>query len=398
MYDLSNEKKTIVGGILLSVFSVLAQYSLPVMSYGLILALIYGAFVFFVEREALVFNKSVLFFILWCMLSQLLIYNVTGTLNENFNTYIFMYVSLFILITLSHINVNTFYKVYYVLGVIFSIVVIYQFVLGNIFGIPQSAIRILPVATENLHYWIQDSSRVSGFFTEPQGYGSYVLPLLILLLFKRKFKSAIFISIAIMASTSSQGIIIALFIWGYYLIIYEKNGKKKFFRFIAGIIVTILLILIMSRVPALQPIINKILAINIDGYDIRLTKGFYIYFAMPLKDKITGIGFGNLREYLLDGNFHFYWMKLTRDELLGYITTISNILVSFGVIAFGLYVNIFIKNWKSATPEAKLMLIVILISSFTQTILFNAWFVFYWVVYETFDNNNNDRYFKIKFK
>lgn len=395
--DEIKEKKTIVGGILLALFSMLAQYSLPFMSYGLTLAFVYGVFVWFYKKGLFVVNKSILYFFLWCMVSQLFIYLRTGTFDKNASTYFFMFVALFLLTTLCHINLDSFYRAYYVLGFIFSITVIYQFVMGNLLGIPQSAIRILPVATEDLHFWIQNSNRVSGFFSEPQAYSSYILPLLILLLFKRKFKSAIFISIAILTSTSSQGILIALFIWGYYLVIYEDNGKKKFFRMIEGLIAVVLAIVIMSNVLTLKPIIDKIFAIELGGYDIRLTKGFQIYGAMPLGDKISGIGFGNLHDYLLKGNFNFFWMTLTRPELLGYITTMSNVLVSFGVVAFVFYINIFIKNWKSDTPEAKLMLIVILISSFTQTILFNAWFVFYWVVYEIFDQHNNNRYLRVKF-
>lgn len=391
------KKPTWIGAILLAVFSIFAQYSLPIMSYGLIFATIYGV-ICFLFKGRIVLNKGILYFTVWCIISQFVIYLYSDTFEKNQNTYFFMFVSIFLVATLGYIEKESFFKVYYVVGIICSILVIVQFILGNLIGIPQSAIQILPVAAEDMHFWIQNSSRSSGLFTEPQAFCSYILPLLILLLFKRRFTSSFFISIAILLSTSSQGIILALVVWGYYLVIYEKNVVKKYFRFLAGTIAIILTIVVMRRIPMFEPIIDKIFAINLFGYDIRLTKGFQIYFAMPNWDKFTGIGFGNLRDYILNGNFNFFWIRLTRSELLGYITTMSNVLVSFGIIAFLLYINIFIQNWKSGTPEAKLMLIIIFISSFTQTVLFNAWFIFYWIVYEVMDNYSRSRYLEIKYR
>lgn len=394
--DIDNRdyRPTWIGAVLLAVFSVLAQYSLPVMSYGLVFASLYSVICVLIKGR-LSFNISILTFTVWCIISQLFIYILSGTFAKNQNTYFFMFVATFLLACMCEIEKESFFKVYYVFGVFFSVLVIYQFVMGNVFGVPQNAIRILPVAEEDMHFWIQNSTRASGVFTEPQAYCSYILPLLIMLLFKRRIKSAIFVSIAIFASTSSQGIIIALIIWGYYLIVYEENGKKKFFRFLGGMLVLILALLVLRNIPTFAPIIDKIFSISINGYDIRLTKGFQIYWAMPLRDKITGIGFGNLHDYLLSGKFNFFWIRLTRDELLAYITTMSNVLVSFGIVAFFLYINIFRKNWKPGTPEAKLMLIVILVSSFTQTALFNAWYVFYWVVFEVLDSYEPSRYFYI---
>lgn len=395
--DNKRSKPTWIGAVVLSMFSLLAQYSLPIMSYGLVIIIFYGVGCT-LFKKVLVFNKGILLFTVWCIGTQLLIYVHTGTLAKNQNTYLFMFVAMFLLSTLGPIEKESFFSVYYILGLFFSVLVIYQFIMGNLFGVPQSAIRILPVAAEDMHFWIQNSTRVSGVFTEPQAYSSYILPLLILLLFRKKTLSALFISLAIFASTSSQGIIIALIIWGYYLIIYEKNNYKKVFYFLMGIVALVCLLLFLRKIPAAKPIIDKIFSINIFAYDIRLTKGFQIYFAMPLEDKMTGIGFGNLRNYLLSGNFHFFWMPLTRPDLLDYITTISNTLVSFGIVAFALYINIFVKNWKLKNPDAKLMLIVILISSFTQTILFNAWYIFYWIVFEVMDSRDNKRYLYIKLR
>lgn len=395
MYEPS-ARKTLAGGMVLALFSVLAQYDLPLMSYGLVLALLYSVF-FILFRRTICINKSMLVFIVFASLQQAMMYGITNTFGKNRNTYLFMFVCLFLLVVMGQIDKNHFIKAYSAIGVVLSCIVLYQFVRANLFGILQSSIQILPVAEADQHFWIKNSNRVSGLFTEPQGYCSYIIPLLIMLLFRKRYKSAVFISAAIIASTSSQGIILMAYVWMYYLIIYERRAAIKAVRTLIFAVCGIAGCFILSRLPSFSFIIDKILSINIFGYDIRLTKGFQIYFAMPLLDKITGIGFGNLREYLLNGGFSFFWMKLTKDTLFAYITTMSNVLVSFGIFGFIFYINVFRENLKTARGEARLMLFVILISSFTQTILFNAWFVFSWIVFEVVDDKRNRNYWNIRF-
>lgn len=387
----------LVGGIILAMFSILAQYDLPLMSYGLVFIFIYCMYLFFCKGKAAYINKSMLYFICYSLMQQLAVYLLSGTFMKNRNTYLFMFFSLFILIFSSHIDEKIFFKFYYIMGLICSLLVIYQFIMANLFGIIQSAIQILPVTDENQHFGIKNSNRVSGLFTEPQGYCSYILPLLAYLIFSHKFKSALLISIAIFASSSSQGIILMVIVWGYYFVIYGRNTVNKYRKCIAAGFIALLALCILIRIEQFSFIFEKIKSINIFAYDIRLTKGFQIYFAMPWVDKIKGIGFGNLTEYLKNGNFNFFWMPLTREVLFGYITTMSQVLVSFGFFGFFLYLNVFRKNRESKRELAKLILLLIFISSFTQTILFNAWYLFYWIVFEVCDNKDNSRYMIVKF-
>ncbi len=381
------EKRTLIGGIVLALFYLLAQYLLPIMSYGFILIILYGVGVLFKNRVFCI-NKSILIFIIAAIVQQSIMYLYSGTLAKNRNTYLFMIVCVFLLGTLSQINKQDFFKVYYIVGLISSIAVLIQFIMANFFGKLQSAIQILPVSENDMHYWIQESNRVSGFFTEPQAYSGYMIPLLIYLLSKYEVKKALFFSVSILASTSSQGIILMVICWIYYFFGYEKNSRRKLMLIVGGII----LVVAFSFTDVFQYTIEKIMSINIFGYDIRLTKGFGIYFEMPIHDKIFGIGKGNLREYLLNGNFDFFWMSLTREILFDYVTTMSDILISYGIFVFAFYITIFACNMKNSSRDGKVFLLIIFIASFAQTLLFNAWFVFYWSVFQIMDNQNDKRY------
>ena len=390
---------TVVGSILIAAFSILAQYELPIMSYGLVFLIIYGCYAVVIKGVHIYINKGMMWFISYALLQQILIYMFSGTFSGgNVNTYLFMIISLFILCTVCHVEKEQFVKIYYIVGVICSVAVIYQFIMANVFNVPQSSIQFLPVAEVNQHFWISNSNRVSGLFTEPQGFCSYILPLLAILVFGRKFKSALFISVAIFASTSSQGIILLVFIWGCYFLFDGKDTVNKYIRLMLISILAILLLVLLSRMTIFAFIFDKIREINIFGYDIRLTKGFQIFCAMPVLDKITGIGFGNLELYLRSGNFNFFWMELTRPELFAYITTMSNIFVSFGIFGAFFYLNVFRRNIVNCSAVSKIILLLIFISSFTQTILFNAWFIFYWLVFEIFDEKNALKYYVIRQK
>ena len=392
MEEKLTRKKTIIGGIVLAVFPILSQYPLPIMSYGFVLLLIYFMLRFLGGNGQLWFNKPMLYFIVYSLVQQFIVYQVSDTFQKNLNTYLFMLICLFMLASVNKIEKEDFLKAYIIVGFICCIVVIYQFVMGNVLGVPQSAIQILPVSAENQHYWMENKTRASGFFTEPQAFSSYILPLLVYMIYNRKFKTAIFISISIFASTSSQGIILAFIVWMVYLYTHDRDIAKKVLLTLFVIVGLIFILVILRNNGIFSFAIDKILSINAFTYDIRLTKGFDIYSAMPIMDKIFGIGFGNLTEYLLHGNFDFFWIRLTQEQLVGYITTMANTLVSFGIGGFIFYIGIFKGNMKTSSEPAKLILLLTFISSFTQTILFNAWFVLYWMIFELFDIIDDSRY------
>lgn len=397
MNDNQAQKRTWIGAIVVSLFPVLAQYSLPLISYGFVLLLIYFIIKFFDGNGQLCINRAIFLFIVYALMQQLIVYLASGTFSTNRNTYFFMIICLFFLASSKRLEKESFIKVYYVIALICSVLVLYQFVMSNIIGIPQSAIQILPVDAEDQHYWMANKMRASGLFTEPQAYSSYVLPLLVWLLYEKKYKSAIFISICIFSSTSSQGIILAFVLWVMFLLIDQKNIVKKVFVIVGIAIGIIIALLGLRKIDIFSFTINKILSIDFFAYNIRLTKGFEIYSEMPLNDKIVGIGAGNLSSYLLQGDFDFFWINLTQEQLLGYITTMANTLVSYGLLGFFLYLNIFRKNIRTTSIPSKFLLLIIFLSSFSQTILFNSWFVLYWMIFEIYDTVDHARYKVINF-
>lgn len=374
------------GAIILSLFCLLAQYKLPIMSYGLVLMGVFSC-VMIIKKRQIIFNKYLLFFTLYCTAVQLFVYIKTNTLFINLNTYLFMLISLPIISGAYYVDRNSLLRIYRIAGLIFGITVTIQFILANFLSLPQSAIQILPVALDDQHFWISSSKRVSGFFAEPQAYCSFIIPLIILLLNNNIIKESIFFTLTIFMTTSSQGIILSMFIWSYFLI-YKKDVRNLGIMRFAILMFAFVIGALIMELPIGKFIFDKISTIDFFGYDIRLTKGFEIYGQLPMFNKLFGLGFGNLGDYLIKYGTVFDWFYLTREELITYITSMSNILVSFGFFAMIFYVKIFYKSiHKNKSFESKLLLIILFISSFTQTILFNAWFIFYWCLVSVLGNH-----------
>ena len=380
-----------IGAFILAVFSILSQYSLKIISIGMVLLLIYSLYIIF-QKGKIIFNRGMLYFVLFSLLHQLLVYFVTDTFFKNINTYFFMIVSIIMIAGGTMIEKEKFIKMYSMVSVVVSLFIIYQFIQINFFGVSVSPIRLFSIAKENLHYWNIDTNRPVSFFSEPQAYCSYIIPLLIYKISKKNMKFSVFLTLTILMSGSSQGILVSAFVWSYYIVIQEKRVNSK----LGYILMAIIFICILFGTDIFEFALGKIESINIFGYDVRLTKGFMIYTAMPFIDKIVGIGYGNLDTYLRSGLFYFKWMMLTRPEIFSYITTMANVLVSYGVGGFLFYINIFKKNW-DCKEAAKILLLVILIISFSQTILFNAWYVFYWIVFSLYDIDSGGKVHYIVF-
>ena len=63
---------TVVGSILIAAFSILAQYELPIMSYGLVFLIIYGCYAVVIKGVHIYINKGMMWFISYALLQQIL--------------------------------------------------------------------------------------------------------------------------------------------------------------------------------------------------------------------------------------------------------------------------------------------------------------------------------------
>ena len=113
--------------------------------------------------------------------------------------------------------------------------------------------------------------------------------------------------------------------------------------------------------------------------NIRLVRGFYIYSTFNPLDLFLGIS-RDLQQYVIT-SINENWVSLYtssgNERLLGYTTSFSGLLIQFGLPSFILYLLFLWKCFVNSSKDSRILVLVTFVLCFVQTIIFNAWFVFY---------------------
>ena len=388
----------------LPLYIVFAPYSLfgkPVFS--LYILFIYSAIVILLNKNIKIYlHKNLFYFVLFfTVISTASILRRTSTLQiGDINTFLNPWVVFLIIgVTCTDVHRDKFYRVYTVIGIVAMITMYIQSIGLFVFNIPAVPIRLLPVQAEDAHFWGNfEGARPSAFFTEPQAYASYMLPLLVFAINKRKYLFSLLIAVSIFLSTSSMGILLV----GIIFVVFIFQTEKWHYKFIS-IVVLGLLVIVFLFLPVFQMAVDKIFTTDFFGTNIRLTTGFFIYSTFDMPDLILGIGAGRQESYVENNLSYIPWIEhlinTDRVHLLGFSTAVSRILISAGVIPCVLFFTMFFNMFKQEEKTLIMLLVVIIISSFATTMLFNAWFLFYYLIFFACSDKDksSDKYFIIKY-
>tara|TARA_B100000676_G_C18069257_1_gene843174 strand:+ start:724 stop:1551 length:828 start_codon:yes stop_codon:yes gene_type:complete len=254
--------------------------------------------------------------------------------------------------------------------------VIFQGVRLFLFDIPAVPINLLPVAEADYSYWdFFKGERPSGFFSEPQAFCSFILPFFIFSLYRKEYALSLLTFIAILLSASTLGLAISLIV-GVYFMFFEKERSRFSKVFILTGFLTIFGTL--TYLGILDASIKKIANTPLEN-NIRLVRGFYIYSTFNPIDLFLGIS-RDLQQYVIT-SINESWVSLYtssgNERLLGYTTSFSGLLIQFGLPSFILYLLFLWKCFVNSSKDSKVLVLVTFVLCFVQTIIFNAWFVFY---------------------
>lgn len=379
--NVENKKRPAFINWFLPIYYVLAQYAFIISNVGTVVMILAATLQFIVHKRIKI-HKGLLVFIVYCTLVQLLFHTMGNLSITTLNNIMMPLIFLFIIsVFIDDINEDDLYKTYFWIGVIVMAGMFYQSI--GYYFLDKSAIpiKILPVADAQAHYWgYFMGHRPSSFFAEPQAYSSYIMPLLFLSMKRKKFIFSIIISISILLSTSSQGIIIMFFVWGTYLAINTKGIVNKIL--VAGL--TTVFVYSFFNFSVFEFGYEKIMNINWSN-NIRLTRGFEVFSTFSLKDKFLGLGTGGLVNYLISDFSAFDWIRpyvqSYGDYILGYHTGVSGTFITYGLGGGLLLFYMFYKMARYDDKSNFIFLLVIILSFFVQSMLFNAWFLFYILFY-----------------
>lgn len=229
--------------------------------------------------------------------------------------------------------------------------------------------------------------RVSGIFPEPAHFAQYVLLGLAITLFKykksmreerRDYISAIVITFALIVSASAIGYFLCILLW----IIWAFNYLKD--RLTAGKFVTFMLFVLVGfffffKSGALE---NAMYRLNTIGSfsegstgGTRLLQGLYVFKQLNFVEKIIGIGFGNLSNYLIRNSITTPFLSEIGNE---YMNAFSTVLVSGGGICFSIFIFMWIGLVKACKHNtAKMIMLIITILFCSADVFYSCTPVFY---------------------
>ena len=187
----------------------------------------------------------------------------------------------------------------------------------------------------------------------------------------------VFISISILLSTSSTGILMTGVIWLFYLFV-SARSEGKYFNSLMIVGVLIIGIGAFSNLSIFSMALNKLTNISVTNTSnsVRLVLGFQLFWAAPLIYKVLGIPYMNVENYMRSGEVALSKYKLSLNlSYLGFVNAIGNCMLIYGVFGLLLYLKLFWNIWKESDLYSKCYVLTCIISIFGQSVFWNSLFV-----------------------
>ena len=151
--------------------------------------------------------------------------------------YVFLMVWIFMCVSNGSINISYFFKYAIRIAMLATIAIFFQYIAQNFFG-RTIELRPLSLLVSQDVIWVRNAehmsdvgyiSRPSGFFLEPSHFFLYTFPIITILLLsakknKKRFRTALFLSLGLLFSTSGMGVAFVLGIWLLYYALYRKSS------------------------------------------------------------------------------------------------------------------------------------------------------------------------------
>lgn len=217
--------------------------------------------------------------------------------------------------------------------------------------------------------------RATSVFLEPAQFAQFVAPCLALTLFpcsgKKRidYRIAVFFSISLLMSTSANGYAftaVIWIVWYLYNCFSSKYNVSIIAIFISGVLAVTVVILLYKYNSLFNLDANRIINIGDqknNSANMRVLKGFYIFDALDSVFKIFGIGFGNYDSFV-----SVYPITAIYDVSSEYMSSLSYILVSSGIIGLCAFLSAICAIFKKVILPGKILIILLLIMFLSSSI------------------------------
>ncbi len=372
--DLKRKQRIGLLEIIIPLFYLLDQYVIAGLHLGILLVILVLGYDI-VKYKSIYFYKPLLVLFLFMLIHDLLRMVIAGF---NAGLWIERVAYLLLLACIpQRVNKENLYKVWKIVGLVVMAGIFYQSIQVYILGQPVATLHLLPFLQSNSENFLLKYDRPHSFFLEPAAFCTWVLPFLYMCMERKKHVWMVTISISVLLSTSSTGILLTGVVWMYYAYVSVFKEKKSINALIiAGVLV--IGIAAFSSMGIFSIALNKLTSISLSNTSnaVRLILGFQLYAAAPISYKIFGIPYLNVESYMRSGEVPLSQYGLRPDiPYLGYVNSISNCMLVYGIVGLVLYLILFRRIWKETEGCSKCYVLLCMISIFGQSVFWNSLFV-----------------------
>lgn len=263
-------------------------------------------------------------------------YSVVYSTNIRLEYVVHVFLMLYVLLFFSFLNKvesKVYWKVFYLSSVLLVFVVILQFIIYKLTG---TFVSFVENSQEN---------RPAAFFSEPAHYSMLMCLVLLSLLLNfdtLEIKQSLrilfscFISISLLLSSSSSGMVYVLFVWSIW-IFKEKSAsiQIKFILFLFILIVFVSIFLLTEELSTAYEHFMTTDFSSVTSGSFRIARGFDLFSSLSYCEKIIGIGLGNIDSYIINNSFISIYDNF--DTLFSnYVSALSSFFLEGGILGTAL--------------------------------------------------------------
>lgn len=226
--------------------------------------------------------------------------------------------------------------------------------------------------------------RLNSFFQEPSYFAIYILPLLAINLKKSNWKLATFYTIALLLSSSSLGILGAIFIIFYYLL-FENKNIKSFLLFITLFFVIHLAFYYTVGFynTSINRSMEKIMYLH-EYSSIRFLGQINMFMLLPFYHQLFGVGVNQMQNYFSAMGYFVH----------NYSNSFVITLINTGTIGFIVYICFIVFSYfKSKSNKKEIFIFIFILIASVDYLIYNAFFfyllAFIYLKNESRFNNEN---------
>ena len=218
-----------------SLVPILSQYSFfGISNYSLVVSIFLCLIsVIFYGLDLEISSKPLALFMIACLGTNYVYVIKNGVDFDFIESLLPLYSFLIIIFFVKWVDPDKTFSSLSIIAILASTLVIFQFVMFEMFDVFIRTLTILPVYPEEEHFWGNfERDRFSAFFAEPEAFCTFIMPPLFFSLNNKKYHLFLLFSIAILLSKSTTGLASLIIAFIFFI----KGESRSFVRSLGLII------------------------------------------------------------------------------------------------------------------------------------------------------------------